>query len=434
MSLKTKPSGVEWIGDIPEEWKIGKVKYCYNIILGKMLQPLQERSTDKEMNYMCSANVTWNGIDLSIQKQMWFSPAEIKQYLLQKGDLLVAEGGDVAISSIWNNELLNCCIQNALHLIRDNKKHSNIFLYYWLYFLKHSEYIDLICNKATIAHFTKDKFGESPICVIPLSEQQSIAAFLDEKCSSIDSIIADIEKQVEILQQYKTSLITETITKGLDKSAPMKDSGIDWIGKIPAHWKIKKIKYIAKLGPQCYPQKLAKDTIVTFLPMEYVKNGYYIDNSETLSGYNTSYNGFCDNDIIMAKVTPCFENGNIAICNNLVNGYGYGSSELFVIKTETCVTRYLFYFLQNETFKKKGISTITGVAGLKRISSDFIENYLLGLPPEKEQHDIASFLDEKCNRIDKIITEKQSSMETMKSYKKSLIYEYVTGKKRVKGG
>jgi type I restriction enzyme S subunit len=211
-SVPMKDSGIDWIGKIPAHWKMTRIKYCYDIILGKMLQPFQNRSTDREMNYMCSANVTWNGIDLSVLKQMWFSPCEIRMYLLQKGDLLVAEGGDVAIASIWNNEVKECCIQNALHLVRENGKYSNRFLYYWLYFLKHNGYIDLVCNKATIAHFTKEKFGESPFCVMPLVEQNEISGFLDTQIKKADNIITQKQQSSETMRAYKKSLIYEYVT------------------------------------------------------------------------------------------------------------------------------------------------------------------------------------------------------------------------------
>jgi type I restriction enzyme S subunit len=207
-----KDSGIDWIGKMPEHWEVGRIKYCYDIILGKMLQPFQEQNADREMSYMCSANITWDGIDLSVLKKMWFSPSEIKKYLLREGDLLVAEGGDVAIACIWNNEIDECCIQNALHIVRENGRYSTGFLYYWLYFLKHNGYVDLICNKATIAHFTKEKFGESPFCVIPLAEQQSIAAFLDEKCDKIADIITTKRQSIETMKAYKKSLIYEYVT------------------------------------------------------------------------------------------------------------------------------------------------------------------------------------------------------------------------------
>ena len=125
---------------------------------------------------------------------------------------MVTEGGDIAIACIWNNELQKCCIQNALHLIRNGKKHSNRFLYYWLYFLKHTGYIDLVCNKATIAHFTKEKFSESPICVIPLEEQKTISNFLDENLSSINRTIKEKQQSIDAMKTYKKSLIYEYVT------------------------------------------------------------------------------------------------------------------------------------------------------------------------------------------------------------------------------
>lgn len=195
-----------------------------------MLQPIQENSTDTLEHYMCSANITWAGVDTSILKQMWFSPAEKKQYRLLDGDLLVSEGGDVAVSCIWRNELDECYLQNAVHRVRQNALSDNRFIYYWLFFLKNYGIVDLVCNKATIAHFTKEKFGELPICIMSIDEQVAIADFLDKECGQIDSVAADLEKQIALLQQYKKSLITETVTKGLDKSVPMKDSGVEWIG------------------------------------------------------------------------------------------------------------------------------------------------------------------------------------------------------------
>jgi type I restriction enzyme S subunit len=207
-----KDSGIDWIGKIPAHWEVGRIKYCYDMVLGKMLQPFQERSTDRKMNYMCSVNITWNGIDLSVLKEMWFTPLEIRSYLLQKGDLLVAEGGDVGTASIWNNEVDGCCIQNALHLIRENGKYLNRYLYYWLYFLKYNGYIDLVCNKATIAHFTKEKFGGSPFCILPFVEQEEITKYLDEKIKKTNAIITQKHQSIETMRAYKKSLIYEYVT------------------------------------------------------------------------------------------------------------------------------------------------------------------------------------------------------------------------------
>ena len=154
MTEEMKPSGIAWIGDIPQEWDMSRVKYHYEISLGKMLQPLPLALTDTLEYYMCSANITWQGISLNPLKQMWFSTSDRAQYRLENGDLLVTEGGDVAVSCIWNDELAECYLQNAAHRVRQIGSSDNRFLYYWLALCKSTGYVDQICNKATIAHFT----------------------------------------------------------------------------------------------------------------------------------------------------------------------------------------------------------------------------------------------------------------------------------------
>lgn len=133
----------------------------------------------------------------------------------------------------------------------------------------------------------------------------------------------------------------------------------------------------------------------------------------------------------MAKVTPCFENGNIAIATDLKNGIAYGSSELFVFRSKNTYNKWMFYFLRNNIFKQRASSTMTGTGGLKRVSPKFVSDYPLAIPPLKEQQQIADYLDKKCAEIDDLIKLKEQKIEKLKEYKKSLIYEYVTGKKEV---
>ena len=133
----------------------------------------------------------------------------------------------------------------------------------------------------------------------------------------------------------------------------------------------------------------------------------------------------------MAKVTPCFENGNIAIASNLYNNIGFGSSELLVFRASNICTEFLFYFMQNKIFKERCISTMTGTGGLKRISSEFVRNYKFASPSKKEQQQIIEYLDQKCSGIDAAIAKKQAVIDKITEYKKSLIYEVVTGKKEV---
>ena len=207
-----RASGIEWIGDIPAGWETSKVKRFYDIVLGKMLQPNQKDDSDELLDYMCSINITWGGINTKTVKQMWFSQKEKDQYKLNNGDLLVVEGGDVGISCLWNDELEECYLQNAVHRVRSKEGYSNRHLYYWLYALKSIGYIDLICNKATIAHFTKDKFGEIPYIVCRLDEQNAIADYLDCMCADIDQLMQANNTTIEKLKEYRQSVIYEAVT------------------------------------------------------------------------------------------------------------------------------------------------------------------------------------------------------------------------------
>ena len=176
---------------------------------------------------------------------------------------------------------------------------------------------------------------------------------------------------------------------------------------------------------------LSSNSIVTFSPMDCIKNGYFINREETYGRIASSYTTFQEGDIAFAKVTPCFENGNIAIMTGLSNGFGFGSSELFILRAKTVETRYLFYFLQNEQFKQLGCSTMTGTGGLKRVSSNFVRNCYMPLPSVEEQLLIADYLDNMCNALRSVIDEKHSLITDLESYKRSLIYEVVTGKRKV---
>ena len=206
------PSGVDWIGDIPKGWKVGKVSYFYSVCLGKMLQPNSSSVEDTYENYYCAANVGQNNIKYEPLKQMWFSPTEKKQYEVKVGDLLVVEGGDVASCDIVKKDMGNVYFQNALHRVRSRHFDDVRILRYLLMTAKKIGHIELICNKATISHFTKEKFENVRIPLPPKEEQEVIVSYLDSKCSEIDKLIALKQQKIETLKEYKKSLIFECVT------------------------------------------------------------------------------------------------------------------------------------------------------------------------------------------------------------------------------
>ena len=272
------------------------------------------------------------------------------------------------------------------------------------------------------------KLSELPYLLPSSQEQAQIVSTIENKSKKVDALIANEQKQIEKLKQYKQSLITEVVTKGLDPSVPMKDSGVEWIGEIPKTWSISRIKYICVFNPT-QKEHLDSNLTVSYAPMDCVKNGYLVHQEVILKQVNSGLTYFADGDIIMAKVTPCFENGNIALGVNLKNGVGFGSSELFVFRALQDNPRWLLYFLQNRLFVELARSTMTGTGGLKRVSPTFVTALSVPIPSEQEQSSIVEYLDAKCSQVNKLISIKQTKIDKLNEYKKSLIYEYVTGKK-----
>lgn len=215
-NVPMKDSGVEWIGEIPEHWGLGQTKRDYEVCLGKMIQTEPQTPNDTLEYYLRSVNVQDGYIDTSSIKQMWFSKSEKKRYKLQEGDLIVCEGGEVGRSALWEGWINDCYIQNAVHRVRGKKGKLTIFLFYWMRFIKNIGFIDLICSKATISHLTEEKLKKLPLLLVPNSEQHQIADYLDRQISKIDQTIQEIQESIELLQQYKTSLITHAVTGKID--------------------------------------------------------------------------------------------------------------------------------------------------------------------------------------------------------------------------
>jgi type I restriction enzyme S subunit len=260
------------------------------------------------------------------------------------------------------------------------------------------------------------------IPIPPQKEQQAIVTFLDAQCRRIDGIIAETEQQIDILNQYKTSLITEIVTRGLNKAATMKDSGIDWAEKIPVPWEVKKLRHTTKLRSE---SGYFSDGDI-YIGLENIENltGKYM---QTKTEY---HDGFYDivrkGDVLFGKLRPYLKKIYISDID------GFCTGEFLNFKEFEGDKHYLYYFLLTSCFIETVNSSTYG-AKMPRIEWDFIKNLMMPVPPLKEQQTIAAFLDEKCGKIADIITAKRQSIEIMKAYKKSLIYEYVTGKKRVKG-
>jgi len=192
------------------------------------------------------------------------------------------------------------------------------------------------------------------------------------------------------------------------------------------NWETIPLRYVCQLNPSVNFEGLEEDDELTFLPMERVKNGYFLPNTDKFSKYSSSYNAFEEGDIVLAKVTPCFENGNIAIAEKLEGGKGFGSSELFVIRPKKVNREFLFYYFQSSAFKQEGEASMTGAGGLKRVSPDLLRQHHLPCPDGETQCLIADYLDRETARIDALVAEKEKMLALLEEKRAALISRAVT--------
>ena len=212
-AAKMKNSGVAWLGRVPEHWVVHLVKRHFKIDLGKMLDSNKQPEDGELRPYLRAANIYWEGVWLDDVNEMKFTKQQLKRYRLQKGDLLVTEGGvTVGRSTIWHGELEECYYQNSINRARPKGTVPTEFLYYWLYALKLNGYIDIAAEKATFGHLTKDKLEVLQMTVPPKKEAQVIIEYLDKKLVQIERIEVKIKGVIERLREYRSALISSAVT------------------------------------------------------------------------------------------------------------------------------------------------------------------------------------------------------------------------------
>ena len=419
-----KDSGIEWVGAIPNHWRVSKIKQIvrWKSVKGQPDLPVLSLYRDYGVIPKDSRDDNHNATSLDTSGYK----------VVEHGDLVInkmkAWQGSLAVSEY------NGIVSPAYHICKITSE--NICKKYLHYLLRDASYLPEYMRLSTGLRVGQwdlsfDDFKNIPFLVPPLAEQERIAAFLDAECAEIDAVLEKTRASIEEYKKLKQAVITQAVTKGIRGDRPMKDSGIEWIGDIPAEWTASKIKYCTEFAPSCNTSHLSEDSLVTFTPMECIKNGYFEKREAPFSALSSSYTQYQEGDIAFAKVTPCFENGNIAIMQGLSAGFGFGSSELFVIRPKSVNAEFIFYYLQNDIFKQYACATMTGTGGLKRVSPTFVRNYSVFIPSNEEQSEIVRYLNEKCSGIEVMIAKKQQYLTEIENYKKSLIYEYVTGKKEV---
>ncbi|MGO2734337.1 restriction endonuclease subunit S [Psychrobacter sp.] len=208
-----------------------------------------------------------------------------------------------------------------------------------------------------------------------------------------------------------------------------KDSGVPWLGEIPSHWEAKRMRFFVNTNPLKSELGIQEGLLVSFVPMESVAvdGGLTLTTDKEISDVYKGYTYFRNDDVVMAKITPCFENGKASICNNLTNDIGFGTTELHVLRPkEETSSRFLFYLIRSDVFMKIGESEMYGAGGQKRVPESFIKNFVAPLPDIDEQQAIVNFLDDKLNHIDTLISKQQQLIEKLAEQRSAVITHAVT--------
>ena len=412
MSRKMKDSGIEWIGEIPKDWEIRKLKHVCNIDSGEYVAK-DEYSLNGEYDIIGS-----NGKIGTINK------LNVKKEVITTG----------RVGSIGNVHIVKDVWVTDNTLIIDNKE--NVILKYLSYIVPLFQY-DLISTGTAQPLITATVLKNQYIPFTKLNEQQKISDFLDKKIGEIDKIIENTKESIEEYKKYKQTIITETVTKGLNLEVEMKDSGIEWIGEIPENWKIKKLRFLgecqngisknAESFGTGYPFVSYGDVYKNYALPKTV-NGLIETNQVEQNKYSVIYG-----DVFFTRTSETIEEvGFASTCLRTIKNAVFAG---FVIrfrpfnKNELNPNFSKYYFRSNihRKFFVKEMNLVTRAS----LSQELLKNLPELLPPIKEQKQIANFLDEKCLKIDTLIEKKEKFIKELETYKQSIIYEYVTGKKEV---
>jgi len=408
-----KDSGLQWAGDIPQYWNIAKGKH----FMAVLERPV--RDDDNVITCFRDGEVTLR----SNRREDGFTVATVEAGYqgIEPGDLVVhGMDGFAGAIGISDSRGKGTPALNVLSC-SENKK-------YIMYLLRAMAYTEVFMALSTgIRVRTCDtnwkKLKSLDYLIPPADEQQCIADFLDAKCAEIDALTADIQTQIDTLEQYKRSVITETVTKGLNPNAEMKDSGIQWIGNMPAHWDVIRGKYILR-----YMQKPVREddgVITCFRDGEVTLRSNRREEGFTMSDKEIGYQGIDVGDLVVHGMDGFA--GSIGISDSR----GKASPVLNVLDTDQC-KRYIMYYLRSMAYSDVFLALATGI---RVRSCDLRWNKLAELsypvPPLDEQNAIVKHIDSVLSKAEAVIADKKAQLATLDEYKKSLIFEYVTGKKEV---
>lgn len=423
-----KDSGIEWLGEIPSHWGMLNIGAITQVKSDKNHSDYQVLSVYREYGVIPKESREDNHNVTSENKEI-YKAVHPNDFVINKMKAWQGSMGISKYKGIVSPAYITCSVDVSI-IYCD-------FLHYLLRCQLYIEEYNRLSYGVRIGQWDMhyDDFKHILIPITSIEEQSAIARFLDEKCEQIDRAVAQKERVIELLNERRQIVIQRAVTRGLNPDVPLRDSGIDWIGQIPAHWQVKKLKNICYINPtkrNYRPED--RDEVVQFLPMEKVTEfGVYdVNNFASYSTVCTGFTYFEKGDIILAKITPCFENGKGAYLQNISTYFGFGSTEFHVLRPNNLVVgQFLYYITRSEVFRKRGEALMTGSAGQKRVQTSFVENYTISVPSIVEQEEIANYLDKVNEKIDRAVALKREEIEKLKEYKQTLINSAVTGKIKI---
>lgn len=418
-----KNSEVRWLGMIPKAWDLDKIVSLYS-----------ERSTKVSDRDYPALSVTKQGIVPQLESAAKTDNGDNRK-LIKKNDFVINSRSDRRGSCGISEYEGSCSLINTVLAPKNNMVNQ-----YYNYLFKTELFADEFYKwgNGIVDDLWSTKWSSMKNIMVPfppLKEQRIIADYLDIKCTQIDTIIAKEQSIIEKLQEYKKAIITQAITRGLNSSAKMKKTGFEWIGMIPKHWNVKKIKYLtSKIGSGKTPKggsDIYVDEGVLFIRSQNVYDGYFDLSSAVFISHEidcTMSNTRVYRDDILLNITG----GSIG------RSCLYESDELANVNQHVCIIRcnsqmrpkFMQYFW-NSSIGKTSIDIYQSGANREGLNFFEIGNTVVPTPELYEQDKIISYLDDKCDSIDRVISQKLTIIDTLAEYKRSLIYEVVTGKKEV---
>lgn len=419
MQRQLKDSGIAWVGEIPQEWQTMPLYCLYserkNINIFGNEQNLLSLSYGKIIRKDINTSggllpANYNGYNIIEANDIVIRSTDLQNDKRSLRTGLAKERG---------------IITSAYIALKPKQGVNSRFFHYLLHSYDISKVFYNMGNGVRQG-LNYDEFAKLFVLVPSVSEQQRIADFLDRECEKIDELKADIQAQIDTLEQYKRSVITEAVTHGLNLDATMKNSGLGWMPVVPKHWRVEKLKY--NLCQRGVKNRIDKQVLSLYREYGIVPKDSRDDNHNVTSQDVSDYKYVRVGDFVVNKMKAW--QGSVAVSNY----EGIVSPAYFVYEftNKNIDGKYFHYLIRNKTYTAEFRRLSGGIReGQWDLPADALNNTYILIPPLEEQKAVAEYLDKKCAEIEQVIADKKVQLETLDEYKKSLIYEYVTGKKEV---